>query len=138
MVTDASVEIIRKNGHENLNARTIAEYLNCSTQPVMYNYKTVDEIREAAYVVADAYHTAFIMPKETDSNPMLALGLNYVRYSKKYGTSEIWLLYPMNQEMSNHAEISFESVDGVNVRLCFVDVANIERSLQGLRERLIG
>ena len=80
MVTDASVEIIRKDGHENLNARTIAEYLNCSTQPVMYNYKTVDSIREAADVVADAYHTAFIMPKETDGDPMLALGLNYVRF----------------------------------------------------------
>lgn len=58
-------------------------------------------------------------------------------YSKKYGTPEIWLLYPMNAEMGNHAEISFESVDGVNVRLFFVDVANIDRSLQGLRERLI-
>ena len=80
MVTEASVEIIRKNGHECLNARTIAEYLNCSTQPVMYNYKTVDDIREAAYAVADAYHTAYIMPKETDSNPMLTLGLNYVRF----------------------------------------------------------
>ena len=80
MVTDASVEIIRKSGHENLNARTIAEYLNCSTQPVLYNYKTVNEIREAAYEAADAYHTAFIMPKETDQNPMLALGLNYVRF----------------------------------------------------------
>ena len=80
MVTDASVEIIRRNGHESLNARTIAEYLNCSTQPVLYNYRTVDEIREAAYAVADSYHTAFIMPKETDGNPMLALGLNYVRF----------------------------------------------------------
>lgn len=80
MVTDASVEIIRKHGHESLNARAIADWLNCSTQPVMYNYKTVDEIREAAYEVADGYHTAFIMPKETDENPMLALGLNYVRF----------------------------------------------------------
>lgn len=80
MVIDASVDVIRKNGHESLNARTIAEYLNCSTQPVMYNYKTVDEIREAAYEAADQYHTAFIMPKETDGNPMLALGLNYVRF----------------------------------------------------------
>ena len=80
MVIDASVEIIRRKGHESLNARTIAEYLNCSTQPVLYNYRTVDEIREAAYAVADAYHTAFIMPKETDGNPMLALGLNYVRF----------------------------------------------------------
>ena len=80
MVTDASVEIIRKSGYENLNARAIAEYLNCSTQPVLYNYRTVDEIREAAYQAADAYHTSFIMPKETDRNPMLALGLNYVRF----------------------------------------------------------
>ena len=80
MVVDASVEIIRQRGHENLNARTIAEYLKCSTQPVLYNYRTVDEIREAAYEAADAYHTAFIMPSQTDQDPMLALGMNYVRF----------------------------------------------------------
>ena len=83
MVEDASFEVIRANGHENLNARTIAEYLGCSTQPVLYNYKTMDEIREAAYDIADRYHTDFIMPKETDENPMLALGLNYVRFGQE-------------------------------------------------------
>ena len=80
MVADASFEIIRTSGHENLNARTIAEHLGCSTQPVLYSFKTVDEIREAAYEIADAFHTSFIMPKETDQDPMLALGLNYVRF----------------------------------------------------------
>lgn len=80
MVTGASVEIIRQSGHESLNVRAIAEALHCSTQPVLYGYRTVGEIREAAYEAADAYHTAFIMPKETDRNPMLALGLNYVRF----------------------------------------------------------
>ena len=80
MVADASFEVIRTSGHENLNARTIAEYLGCSTQPVLYSFKTVDEIREAAYEIADEYHTSFIMPKETDPDPMLVLGLNYVRF----------------------------------------------------------
>ncbi len=80
MVEDASFEVVRLKGHENLNARTIAEHLGCSTQPVLYNFKTMDEIREAAYAIADAYHTDFIMPKEADENPMLALGLNYVRF----------------------------------------------------------
>lgn len=80
MVEEASFEVIRAGGHENLNARTIAEYLGCSTQPVLYTFKTVNEIREAAYELADRYHTEFIMPKETDENPMLALGLNYVRF----------------------------------------------------------
>ena len=80
MILDASFEIIRTGGHENLNARTIAEYLHCSTQPVLYNFKTVDEIREAVYRKADEYHTAYIMPREGDENPMLAMGLNYVRF----------------------------------------------------------
>ena len=58
-------------------------------------------------------------------------------YSKKYGTSEIWLLYPVNSEMRNHTDITFDSEDGVNVRLFFVDVANIENSLQKLKSMLI-
>lgn len=80
MIIEAALEIIREHGYEALNARTIAKRLGCSTQPVLYNFKTVDDIREAAYQKADAFHTDFIMPKETDDNPMLALGLNYVRF----------------------------------------------------------
>ena len=62
MIENASFEVIRERGHENLSARTIAEYLKCSTQPVLYSFRTVDEIREAAYGIADRYHTEFIMP----------------------------------------------------------------------------
>ncbi len=80
MIEDASFEVIRAYGHENLNVRTISKYLGCSTQPVLYSFKTVEEIREATYVIADKYHTEYITPKETDENPMLSLGLNYVRF----------------------------------------------------------
>lgn len=58
-------------------------------------------------------------------------------YSKKYGTPEIWLLYPVNEEMRSHLGISFDSYDDVNVKLFFVDVADIETSLQSLREKLL-
>jgi 5-methylcytosine-specific restriction enzyme subunit McrC len=58
-------------------------------------------------------------------------------YAMKYETPEIWLLYPVNDEMRNHLDISFHSDDGVNVRLFFVDVADFETSLQSLREHLI-
>ncbi len=83
MVVDAAFQVIRENGHENLNTRKISEHLGCSTQPVLYSFKTVDEIRKAAYELADRYHTDFIMPKEADGNPMLALGLNYVRFGQE-------------------------------------------------------
>lgn len=83
MILDASFEIIRSKGHKNLNVRTIAEYLKCSTQPVLYKFKTVDEIREAVYRKADEYHTAYIMPNDGDENAMLSLGLNYVRFGQE-------------------------------------------------------
>lgn len=57
-------------------------------------------------------------------------------YSKKYDTSEIWLLYPMNDEMRNHKEIHFKSGDGTVVRIHFVDVKNIEDNLNGLKRKI--
>ena len=81
MILDVSFDIVRREGPEKLNARRIAECLGCSTQPVMYNFKTVDEIRKEVYQIADEYHTGYIMPDErTDREPMLALGLNYIRF----------------------------------------------------------
>ncbi|KAA9022925.1 McrC family protein [Niallia endozanthoxylica] len=61
-------------------------------------------------------------------------------YSRKYNTSEIWLLYPINGEMQ-YAEISFVSYNNndkveTKVRVFFIDVIKIEESLWGLREKL--
>ena len=81
MILDASFQIVREQGHEMINARTIAEKLKCSTQPVMYNFKTIDEIRAETYKLADEYHTGFIMPKgDKGYDPLLELGLNYIRF----------------------------------------------------------
>lgn len=60
-------------------------------------------------------------------------------YSKKYSqsgiTSEIVLLYPINknmQEISKNQTISFKSDDDVKVSLFFVNVKEIDKSLQEL------
>ena len=58
-------------------------------------------------------------------------------YSKKYETSEVWLLYPLNEDMRNHEHIEFYSGDNTYVRLFFVDVANIEDSLKELKQRIV-
>lgn len=61
-------------------------------------------------------------------------------YSKKYDTPEIWLLYPLTDDMDS-AVISFKSIkdEGVetHIRLLFVDISNIEESLKVLREKLV-
>lgn len=57
-------------------------------------------------------------------------------YSKKYKTSEIWILYPVNDDMRDHTNIRFDSGDGTTVNVFFVDVANIEDSLRLLKMKL--
>ena len=60
-------------------------------------------------------------------------------YAKKYNTSDIWLLYPVTEEMKNSKDIVFHSYgpDGdVTVSVFFVDVVDIEKSLVKLREQL--
>ena len=58
-------------------------------------------------------------------------------YSKKYNTSEICLLYPLNAEMRDHTPIIFDSGDGTTVKVYFVDISNIEASIDDLKNHYI-
>ena len=60
-------------------------------------------------------------------------------YAKKYETSEVWLLYPITDEMKNVKDIVFTSngPDGeIMVAVYFVDVTDIENSLEKLKVRI--
>ena len=82
MIIDAAYEIVRESGEENINARNIAEKLGCSTQPVLYVFKTMDEIRECVYQKADEYHSEYLMQvNESEKNLMISIWKNYIRFS---------------------------------------------------------
>ena len=62
-------------------------------------------------------------------------------YAKKYtvvdgGTPDIWLLYPLTDEMRGCSDICFNSGDNVHVNVFFVDVARIEESLFELLRKI--
>ena len=78
----AAVELVRTQGHESLNARSLAAMLGCSTQPVLYHFASMDEVRSTAYQAIDELHTAYLMEGlEAAADPLLQLGLNYVRFA---------------------------------------------------------
>lgn len=82
MVIDAAFEIVREMGADNINARTVAKELNCSTQPVMYHFATIKELKKAVYAKLDGYHTKYLMNIVKPQNGvMLGIGLNYIRFA---------------------------------------------------------
>ena len=81
MIINAAVEVIRQNGFESMNARTVARQLNCSTQPVMYHFATIDSLKRAAFARADQLHSAYMMNIPPAQDPVLGIGLNYIRFA---------------------------------------------------------
>ncbi len=82
MIIEAAFEIVREQGAEALTARSIAEKLGCSTQPVLYHFKSIEEVKRAAYDRADGFHSEYISAiSENDENPMITIGLHYIRFA---------------------------------------------------------
>lgn len=82
MILDASLEIIRNDGIENLNVRNIASKLNCSTQPIMYHYKNMNILKEELYDIVSRYHSEFLM-QESTMDPLLNIGLQYIKFANE-------------------------------------------------------
>lgn len=81
-ILDAAFAMLRRDGEGALNIRAIAAETGCSTQPVMSHFATAEGLKSELYAMADAYHTQYIIQEEPqDENPMLGIGLRYVRFA---------------------------------------------------------
>ena len=82
MIIDAAFAIAREAGAERINARTVSERLHCSTQPVMYHFATIEELKRTVYAKADSYHSDYLMDlKRPQKGVMLGIGMNYIRFA---------------------------------------------------------
>ena len=81
MIVDAAVEVVRQSGFESINARTVSGQLHCSTQPVMYHFSTIDSLKKAAYRRVDQLHSEYMINTPPGQDPVLAIGLNYIRFA---------------------------------------------------------
>lgn len=76
---DGAFRLIRERGHEALTARALAAFLGCSTQPILYQFPSLELLRDQAYRRADAFHTEYLLAGED----LPEIGLRYVRFAKE-------------------------------------------------------
>lgn len=83
MLIDAAFAIARAEGAERINARSVADRLRCSTQPVLYHFTAVEDLKRAAYEKADQFHTAWLMDFAEGEEPLIGIGLQYIRFAAR-------------------------------------------------------
>ena len=81
MILESGLKIIKEEGIDKLNVRNIASKLNCSTQPIMYHYKNMNLLKEELYSIVDNYHSQFLMKESINNNPLLNIGLQYIKFA---------------------------------------------------------
>lgn len=84
-ILQAAVELVRKQGTDAVNARTLASVLNCSTQPIFSNFTSMEELRLAIVEEADRLCQEYTQKEIADGRfpPYKASGMAYIRFAKE-------------------------------------------------------
>ena len=84
-IINTSIELVRKNGAEAINARAIAALLSCSTQPVFSNFSTMEELQHETMLGAYGIYLDFINSEiESKKYPQYkAFGMAYIRFAEQ-------------------------------------------------------
>lgn len=82
MIIEAAFEVAKEMGAENITARTVSQRLGCSTQPVLYHFKTIEDVRIAAHKKATEFHIDYVTNLSGKyERPMLEVGMRYIQFA---------------------------------------------------------
>ena len=84
-IINAAIQLVRANGASALNARGIAAFLNCSTQPVFSNFTSMVDLEQETINTAYQMYLDFIKNEaESGKYPKYkAFGMAYIRFAKE-------------------------------------------------------
>lgn len=112
-IVNTAVQLVRENGEVGINARIIASRLGCSTQPIFWNFSSMDELRLSVIEKANELCESYIKKEiESKSYPSYkASGMAYIRFAKE--EKELFKLLYMRDRTGETLPEEMELTDGM-------------------------
>lgn len=83
-ILKAALQIARKEGIDKANVREIAKKLNCSVQPIYYQFKNMENLKIELIKEIKKTFYEFLTKNMTDTMPVYKqVGINYIKFAKK-------------------------------------------------------
>ena len=79
IIIKTAFEMVRKEGFAVLSARNIAKKIGCSTQPIYWSYKNMDDLKAEVCQKALSHLKNTMCQYKKTGNSFLDLGLGYIR-----------------------------------------------------------
>lgn len=85
MILQTVFQITREQGFEAVNARSIAESLNCSTRPIFTCYENMEELKKEFLDCAFAFYEEYTRAwgRGNAFRPLLLLPLSYIQFARE-------------------------------------------------------
>ncbi|SJZ74422.1 TetR/AcrR family transcriptional regulator [Anaerorhabdus furcosa] len=119
-ILETSLFIVQTEGIDSLNARKIANYLSCSTQPIYSEFKSMDDLKIALKVEAENTYKDCVSYYLNNSkySSYLSVGMGYVKFAKEHkGLFNFLYMQAQNQQ-----GLRFEDVNSDQIRYILTDV----------------
>jgi transcriptional regulator, tetR family len=79
IIIKTAFEMVRKEGFAVLSARNIAKKIGCSTQPIYWSYKNMDDLKAEVCQKALSHLKNMMCQYKKTNDAFLNLGLGYIR-----------------------------------------------------------
>ena len=94
-IIDAAVAVLRDDGFSAVNARSVAKKLGCSTQPIYFSFKNMDELKAALTERAIELHTQRVRDSlrihEGSDSRYSSYGMGFVKFAAEEKQLFRWL-----------------------------------------------
>lgn len=80
---ERAVQVVRKQGIGALTAKSLANELGVSTQPVFTCFHTIEEVRREVVNAAKLLYDDYVKEGLCNDMPFLGFGMHYIRFAKE-------------------------------------------------------
>lgn len=82
-IINVALDIVREDGIENIQARAIAKKLNCSTQPIFYQFSNMEELRKEVIKKIVEIYRKYMLVDAQKEHQYKEMGKGYIRFAKE-------------------------------------------------------
>ena len=82
-MTAAALQVVRAKGIAGLTAKTMADELGTSTQPIFTGFGSMDSVRQEVYVAAMRVYDRYTDAGLKKKMPLLGVGMQYIRVARE-------------------------------------------------------
>ena len=94
-IIDAAVDVLRDDGFSAINARSVAKKLGCSTQPIYFSFRNMEELKAALTERAIQMHTQRVRDSmrihEGSDSRYSSYGMGFVKFAAEEKQLFRWL-----------------------------------------------